>query len=162
MQAKHGTFFSVRYPWKTMNQHLYELHAGRAISQIWLNTINQISVSYLFCWELLRFLRIPHEKVLFLGQIYKMEILIDLPILRSPESENHIYSDLCVCMCLTVINITQKQITAETLNSVFNICIIFRCYLKVFMKIGQIVCVQDHEKTLMYFSLWTEFLFSVI
>ena len=32
------------------------------------------------------------EKVLLLGQIFEMEILMDLHILRSPESEKHIFS----------------------------------------------------------------------
>ena len=46
------------------------------------------------------------EKVLFLNQIFKMEILMDLHVLRSPESENHIFSvwsvSLCVCVCACV------------------------------------------------------------
>ena len=32
------------------------------------------------------------EKELFWGQIFEMEILMDLHVLRSPESENHIFS----------------------------------------------------------------------
>ena len=32
-------------------------------------------------------------KALFLDQIFEMEILIDLHVLRSPESESHIFSD---------------------------------------------------------------------
>ena len=43
------------------------------------------------------------EKVLFLGQLFEMEILMDLHVLRSPESENHIFSVwseyVCVCVC---------------------------------------------------------------
>ena len=53
---------------------------------------------------------------------------------------------LCVCVCVSVISITQKQITAETSNFVFYICITYRCYLKLFMKIGQKLCVQGHTK----------------
>ena len=57
------------------------------------------------------------QKALFLNQILEMEILMDLHILRSPGSENHIFSvwSVCmhVCVCVTVISITQKQITAE-------------------------------------------------
>ena len=69
-----------------------------------------------------------------LGQIFEMEILMDLYVLRSPESENHIFSkwsvcmfvclsvcmcvclSVCQCICVSVISITQKQITAKTSN----------------------------------------------
>ena len=40
------------------------------------------------------------EKVLFLGQIFEMEILMDLHVLRSPESENLIFSKWSVCVCV--------------------------------------------------------------
>ena len=65
------------------------------------------------------------EKVLFLGQIFEMEILMDLHFMMSPESENNIFSVGSVCMCVyvSVISITQKQITAETSNLLFCICI---------------------------------------
>ena len=61
-----------------------------------------------------------------------MKIFDDITRLRSPESENHIFSVwsvckcvcmsvclcvfLCVCVCVSVISITQKQITVETPN----------------------------------------------
>ena len=38
------------------------------------------------------------EKILFLDQIFEMEISMDLHIMRSPESENHIFSSLSVCL----------------------------------------------------------------
>ena len=47
-------------------------------------------------------------------------------IVQPPESKNHIFSVWSVCVC--VISITQKQITAETSNFVFYICIAYRCY----------------------------------
>ena len=63
----------------------------------------------------------------FLGQIFEVEILMNLHILRSPESKNHIFSgwsvSVCsracvcadsVCVCVFFILITQKQITAES------------------------------------------------
>ena len=66
-----------------------------------------------------RFITFSHpcnDKVLFLGQLFEMEILIHLYVMRSPESENHI----CVYVCLCVFyQHTQKQITAETSNLVF-------------------------------------------
>ena len=56
------------------------------------------------------------EKVQFLSQIFKSEILMNLQVLRSPKSENHIFSKWSVCMYVSVISITQKQITAEASN----------------------------------------------
>ena len=52
---------------------------------------------------------------------------MDLHVLRFPESENHIFSvwfvcmcvRVSVCVCVPVIRITQKQITAESSNLVF-------------------------------------------
>ena len=40
------------------------------------------------------------EKVLFLGEIFEMEILMDLHALISPESENHIFSIWSARVCL--------------------------------------------------------------
>ena len=63
---------------------------------------------------------------------------MDSHVLRFPELENHIFivwsECMCVCVCVSVcmcvceresvISITQKQITAESSNLVFYICII--------------------------------------
>ena len=58
------------------------------------------------------------ESIVF-GSNFEMEILIDFHFMRSPESENHIFSIMSVCTCMSVISIT--QITAETSNLAFNI-----------------------------------------
>ena len=49
-------------------------------------------------------------------------------------------------LCVSVISITLKQITTEASNLVFYICIMYRCYLKRFIKIGQIICIQRYTK----------------
>ena len=67
-------------------------------------------------------------------------------VLRTLESENHIFSDCSLCVCASVIIIIQKQIAAETSNLIFNICIMCRCYLKLFIKTGRKLCVQGHTK----------------
>ena len=54
------------------------------------------------------------QKVLFLGQIFGVKILIILHVMMTHESEIHIFSVWSVCVCVSVISITQKQITAET------------------------------------------------
>ena len=75
---------------------------------------------------------------------------MDLHVLKSPNPENHIFSGWSKCVCLSVINITQKQIIAEILNLAFYIfnMLLFGviCYLKQFMKIEEIVCIQGHIK----------------
>ena len=43
------------------------------------------------------------EKVLFWGQIFEMEILMDLHILSSSEYENHVFSAWSVCVCVVCV-----------------------------------------------------------
>ena len=45
---------------------------------------------------------LTHICELFSGYTFEMEILIDLQVLRSPESENNIFSVWSVCMCACV------------------------------------------------------------
>ena len=49
------------------------------------------------------------EKLSSWNQIFDVETLLDLRVLMTPESENHI-SAVCVC----AISITQKHITVKT------------------------------------------------
>ena len=51
------------------------------------------------------------EKVLYLSQIFEMESLTVLQIFKDSESENQIYSNwaLSLCVCVSVISITQKK-----------------------------------------------------
>ena len=72
------------------------------------------------------------EKVLFLSQIFKLEIFMDLQLFGSPESDNHIFSrwSMRMCVCVPVISIIQKQIRVELSYLAFYICIICSCYLK--------------------------------
>ena len=55
-----------------------------------------------------------------------------------------------LCVCVSVIGIFQKQITAESSSLVFYICVIYRWYLKLFIKVGQKLCVQGHAKEFKY------------
>ena len=63
------------------------------------------------------------EKEFFLGEIFEMEILMDLHVMWSPESKNYIFSvqsvsmcvcvSLCLCVCasvVSVISITPKKL----------------------------------------------------
>ena len=84
------------------------------------------------------------EKSCFLGQYFVKEILMDLNVLTSPNSENHIFSGLSECE--TVISKIQKLIVAETSNLVLYIFITCRCHLQHFIKIEQKLCVQGYTK----------------
>ena len=48
-----------------------------------------------------------------LGSVFEIKILMDSHFLRSPESGNHTFSGLFVCVYVTVTNITAKQIIAR-------------------------------------------------
>ena len=56
-------------------------------------------------------------KALFWGQIFKIEILKDLYVLRSPESKNHVFRGLTKCE--SVINEIRKQKVAGCSNLEF-------------------------------------------
>ena len=90
---------------------------------------------------------------MILRQIFEMEILIDLHVLRTPNPKVTV-----LAVTSTVISITQNQMTAETSNLVFYICIIRRCYLKPFMKIGLKLCTGVYKRILTHPGLWTEYL----
>ena len=45
------------------------------------------------------------ESIVF-GQIFEMEILMNLHILRSPESEKHIFSVWSLCVCVSVCQLS--------------------------------------------------------
>ena len=90
-----------------------------------------------------------------LGQIFKMEILMDLYVIRAPESENHILTfglcvrvSVCISACVSVFSYQHysKKFTSEISNLVFFISIMYRCYLKLFIKIRQKLCLQRHIK----------------
>ena len=42
------------------------------------------------------------EKVLFSGRFFEIEFSLDLHVLRSPESENHVFSGWSVCVSVCV------------------------------------------------------------
>ena len=100
---------------------------------------------------LLTLFSIYGREIMFSGQIFEMEITMVPHVLKSHESENHIFNGWLVCMyvhvslSVSVISITLKQVTTKTSDFVFYIYIICRSYLKFFMKIGQKLCVQMHR-----------------
>ena len=82
--------------------------------------------------------------VLFWIQIFEMEISMHLHVLRSLLSEIT-FLLVGLSLYMSVIS-TPKQIAVETKNLLFYICIIFRWYLKLYVEVEQIICVQKHTK----------------
>ena len=89
-------------------------------------------------------------KMSFLGQIYEEEIFGDLIPLRSPKFKNCILAfELCVCVlvresvCVTVITLEKNKLWKKW-KLAFYTRVIFWYYLKVFIKLGQIICLQGH------------------
>ena len=98
------------------------------------------SVLKICLWQVLIYIfnfSYPHmvEKVLFLSQIFKIKILINIHCLRFSGSDNHIFSDwsLSLSVCASFISINEKQIIEEIGNLLwFFICNICKWYLKTF------------------------------
>ena len=61
------------------------------------------------CEFLLSLTHVMVEKVLFWGQIFKMEILMDLNVMRFPEPENHIFSFWFVWLCVCYPHSSEKK-----------------------------------------------------
>ena len=66
--------------------------------QIFIRELDEVNGIFFFIFSYLQV-----EKVLFLVQIFEVEILMDLHVLRSSESEKHIFSKWSVCMCVCLI-----------------------------------------------------------
>ena len=79
--------------------------------------------------------------------------LMDFQVLKSTESENHIFGSWC-CVCMVsvcaVIKLSEKQIVSETPDLVFYICTSCRWNLKLFIKIRQTIRLQGHSKKFEY------------
>ena len=90
-----------------------------------------------------------------------------LYVLRSPESKKHVFSgwsvcvSVCLCVCESVITLTQKLITAECPNWVFRMRVIWERYPKLFMFIALKLRLQRHTKEFQYITAYGEFLFEV-
>ena len=88
------------------------------------------------------------EKELFWGQIFKMDILVDLHILWLTKWINLFFRGWS--KCVFIITEKTKCNIQNIRNSKFGVTYV--CFLKHFMKIGQNVCVQGDMQ--IFNTLW--------
>ena len=64
-----------------------------------------------------------------------------------------------LCVCVSVISITQKQIPAKASSLELFICIKYRCYLKLFIKlVKKTLLTGAHKRIITHKGLWRKFL----
>ena len=107
------------------------------------------------------------RKYCFWYQIFKMEILMDLHVLRSTESENHIFSvwSVCICVCVCVsmcrrVCYQHNSKTNQSRNINFGILLLYhiRMLLETFRKDRtKFLCTGAHKRILKHEGLWTKF-----
>ena len=100
------------------------------------------------------------QKMLFLGQIFEMVIFMDLQILRSFESENHIFSAWSVCMCFCVCYPYSSKAN-DARNSKFSILHVY--YIQMLLKTFYEDQTNNpytgaYQRIIKHYGLWTEFL----
>ena len=102
--------------------------------------------TFTFLFFLFSLTHVMVEKVLFLSQNFELEISMNLHVMKTPKSEKHIFG-LRVCACLCVCHQYNSK-TNYSRNTKIGILyfIIYTCYLKLFIKISQKLCVQGHTK----------------
>ena len=75
-------------------------------------------------------------------QIFEIETLMDLHVLKPSESENYVFSSWIMRVC--IISTSQKQNVAENANFVFFLYVMHRYLMKLFIKIEQKVCAKKY------------------
>ena len=147
---------------ENQNNHSYKLYYHILLSYIYHISYYHIIIckilSYLIIFQITVFITfiiftfsyLLTEKVLFWGQISEMEILMELHVLRSPESENHIFSVWCVCMCVCY------QHNSETNNSrIFKFGILYLYHWQMLLETlykdrTKTLCAGAHKKILIH------------
>ena len=59
------------------------------------------------------------KKALFFGKIFEIKFLMELHVLRQPESENHVIEFVSHCVYESTISTIQIQITVGSSNLLF-------------------------------------------
>ena len=97
------------------------------------------------------------KKALFLGSLFMFSGLLNPKIIFLALCL-YVCVSACVCLCVTIISITRNQITEESSNLAFYICIIGRCYLKLYKDRTKTLRTRGTQKNSNNYSLWTDFL----
>ena len=104
----HTFFYIIDITMKQFITFIYAISKTRGQCAYWNNnrgqnfTSHEASEKILFISFYFFLPNVMVEKVLFLGQIFEMEILMDLHVMRTSESKNHIFSIWSVCTCVCV------------------------------------------------------------
>ena len=137
-QIVHSSFMEIFWSKLPLVKEFYNV---QRLESTWI--ASRVEHSYIYFYFLLP---ISRESIVF-GSSFRNGHLDELTRFEVPWiRKSHFQRLVCVCVCVSVISISQKQIAAEYSNLVFYICIMYRRYLMLFMKIGQKLCVQGHTK----------------
>ena len=90
-------------------------------------------------------------KIIFWGEIFEMAILMDVFVLRFPETENHIFNGRSVCVWLLSAQLKNKLYEAPNLE--FYILIHVDAAWNLYFRMNDKVCVQGWQKK--YSILWS-------
>ena len=93
-----------------------------------------------------------------LGQIFEMEILMDLHGLRSPESKNRIFSKWSVCMCICVcvcVRACYKHNSKTNFSRIFKFCILHLYHTQMVLETfhkdrTKTLCTGTHKRILIH------------
>ena len=98
------------------------------------------------------------KKVLFLGQIFETEILMNLHALRSPIPENHIFSSWSGCVCYQhSLKINYNRDFKFGIQHLYYMQILLKTYCEIWSKT---LNAGAHKIILIHYDLWTEFIIS--
>ena len=113
---------------------------------------------------------------MFWGQIFELEILMDLHVLKAPESEDRIFEVWSVCMCVCIyiyiyvcvsvcliVCYQNNSKTNYSINIKFGMLYLYhvQMLLKTFYKDWRkTLCTGTHKRIVIHYGLWMEFLLS--
>ena len=148
----------------------------RSLVCLSLGTKNNHKFSNSDFYFLLSLTQVMVKKILFQGQIFEMEILMDLHFISSPESENNTFRIrsvcmcvcvsvcvsvcLCVCLCICYQHISKTNCSR---NFKFGILLLYHAQMLIetfYKDRKKILCTGAHKRILIQCGLQTEFLVS--
>ena len=102
------------------------------------------------------------EKLLFLGQIFEAEILMNLHVMIVSASENHISSVWSVCLCVRLNACYQHNSKINySRNTKFGIVYLYHAQIlleSLYKDWRKTLCTGEHKRFLIHYGLRKEFL----